>query len=65
MHAQAGKKVYVTLFLVFVRLPIYCVYTWFLNKILAILSFFILLTRAIILHPFTEIAVLNDKPQFF
>ena len=25
MHAQRGKKVYVTLFLVFVRLPIYCV----------------------------------------
>ena len=28
------------LFLVFVRLPIYCVYTYFLNKISSFLSFF-------------------------
>ena len=27
MNAQKGKKVYITLFLVFVCLPIYCVYT--------------------------------------
>ena len=40
MHAQTGKKVYVILFLAFVHLPIYCVYTQFLNKILSFLSFF-------------------------
>ena len=33
MHAQIDKQVYVTLFLVFVCLPIYCVYTQFLNNI--------------------------------
>ena len=39
MHAQTGKTVYITLLLVFVRLPIYCVYTQFLNRILPIPSF--------------------------
>ena len=33
MHAQTGKKVFVTLFLVFVRLPIYCACTQFLKNI--------------------------------
>ena len=65
MHAQIGEKVYVTLFLVFVRLPIYGVYTHFLNKILSFLSFGYPLTCTVSLHPFTEIPVRNDYPSLF
>ena len=65
MHAQIDKKVYVTLFLVLVCLPIYCVYTQFLNKILPFLSFSYLLTSTVSIHPFTKIPVRNDLPHLF
>ena len=61
MHTQTGNKVNVTLFLAFVRLPIYCVYTYFLNNILTFLSFFVFLPRTVSLHPPTKIPVLNDQ----
>ena len=53
-----GKIVSITLFLVFVCLPIYCVHIVFEQNF--VFPFFILLTCPIILHPFTEIPVLID-----
>ena len=50
MHAQTSKKVYITQFLVFVRLLIYCVYTQFLNEISSFLSFFTFLTCTVSLQ---------------
>ena len=43
----------------FVRLPIYCVYTWFLNNISTFLSF-VTFFRIDRLHPPTEKLVPND-----
>ena len=56
MHAQTGKKVYLILFLAFVRLPIYCVYTQFLNKIMSFLSFFTF-------SPAPVVSILSPKYQ--
>ena len=50
------KFVYVILFLAFVRLPIYCVYTQFLNKILSFLSFFTF-------SPALVVSILSKKYQ--
>ena len=44
----------------FVHLPIYCVYTWFLNNISTSLSFVTLLFLTESLHPPNKIPVLND-----
>ena len=50
MHAHTGKKVYVTLFLVFIHLPfLLCVHIVFKQNFCSV-----------ILYPFTEILVLYD-----
>ena len=59
-HAKTGKKVYITLFLAFVGLLIYCVNTWFLNSIWTSLSFITFLFHTDHLHPPTKIPVQND-----
>ena len=50
---------------VFVRLPLYCTYMWFLRHISPFLSFSVLLSLATILRPPFEISVPNDSPTMF
>ena len=59
IHTQTDKKIYITLFLVFVRLPIYCMYTYFLKEYFDILSFRIFLSPAVLLHPPTKVWITN------